>query len=526
MKKTSKKRPNTLWRRLGTPILGMLLLILGFLCYFSANWYFHYYGEQGFNSVLVTLFSGVNGVEGTIMKTYYQGPLFLTLICSGVLTLWCCNWSRFHLRLKLFGKKFTLSPLRPAVYLPLCALVCAVGVWNAAQTVSFPQWLETVGDVSTLISREYIAPEETEITYPEKKRNLVYILLESMETTFASKEQGGAMEESVIPELYQLAQENVSFSDTEGLGGWGYVSGTNWTTGGTVAQAGGIPLLLPFGGNEGDHMVRPLAAAHMLWDELHEQGYYQAVMMGSNVEFSGQLNLLRGHGIDRIYDHKYAKETGFIPQDYNVWWGIEDSRLYTYAKQELTKIAAQDQPFSFTLFTIDTHFPNGYTCPDCPRTFQDPYENVYACASAQVAAFVRWLQEQPFYENTTVIVCGDHLTMDNAYIQRAGLENARRRVYNCIINGAAQPENTKNRTFTPMDMYPTTLAALGCRIEGERLGLGTNLYSNVPTLAEKMGVDTLNWEINCSTLPYLFRFLLEPEQSQWLLDLFPNLIPQ
>ena len=29
-----------------------------------------------------------------------------------------------------------------------------------------------------------------------------------------------------------------------------------------------------------------------------------------------------------------------------------------------------------------------------------------------------------------------------------------------------------------------------------------------------------------STLPYLFRFLLEPEQSQWLLDLFPNLIPQ
>ena len=39
-------------------------------------------------------------------------------------------------------------------------------------------------------------------------------------------------------------------------------------------------------------------------------------------------------------------------------------------------------------------------------------------------------------------------------------------------------------------------------------------------------MDTLNWEINCSTLPYLFRFLLEPEQSQWLLDLFPNLIPQ
>ena len=58
------------------------------------------------------------------------------------------------------------------------------------------------------------------------------------------------------------------------------------------------------------------------------------------------------------------------------------------------------------------------------------------------------------------------------------------------------------------------------------MALGTNLYSNVPTLAEKMGVDALNREIDGSTLPYLFRFLLEPDQGQWLLKLFPGLSPQ
>ena len=36
-------------------------------------------------------------------------------------------------------------------------------------------------------------------------------------------------------------------------------------------------------------------------------------------------------------------------------------------------------------------------------------------------------------------------------------------------------------------MFPTTLAAMGFEIEGERLGLGTNLFSRVPTLCEKMG---------------------------------------
>ena len=36
-------------------------------------------------------------------------------------------------------------------------------------------------------------------------------------------------------------------------------------------------------------------------------------------------------------------------------------------------------------------------------------------------------------------------------------------------------------------MFPTTLAAMGCTIEGERLGLGTNLFSATPTLIEKRG---------------------------------------
>ena len=519
-KRSKKKHP------LAVPLVGTLLLLLGSLCYFAARWYLYLYGDQGFNSILFTLLSGVNGVEGSVLASFFSGAVGMSLICSVGLTLWCCHRSRFQLRLGLFGKTVTLSPVRPGIYLPVCVFVCVLGIWQAIQIIGLPQWLANVGNASTLIQQEYVSPDDVEITFPEQKRNLIYIYLESMETTFLSQEQGGAMEQCVIPELHTIAQENVSFSDTDGLGGWGPVSQTGWTTAGMVSQTGGIPLLLPFGGNQSDYMTRPLANATLLWDILKEEGYCQAMMCGSDKYFSGRLNLMTGHGIDTLYDWNSAQEDGLVPQGYKVWWGIEDSKLYTYAKQKLTELAAQDRPFSFTLLTVDTHMPGGYTCPDCPDTFQDPYENVYACASAQVAAFVRWLQEQPFYENTTVILCGDHLTMDNAYIQRAGLENARRRVYNCVINGAARTDNTKNRIFTPMDMYPTTLAAMGCRIEGERLGLGTNLYSNVPTLAERMGVDALNREINGSTLPYLFRFLLEPDQSQWLLSLFPDLVPQ
>ena len=44
-------------------------------------------------------------------------------------------------------------------------------------------------------------------------------------------------------------------------------------------------------------------------------------------------------------------------------------------------------------------------------------------------------------------------------------------------------------------MYPTTIAALGATIEGDRLGLGTNLYSTRPTLYEELGKEYFDKEI-------------------------------
>ena len=44
-------------------------------------------------------------------------------------------------------------------------------------------------------------------------------------------------------------------------------------------------------------------------------------------------------------------------------------------------------------------------------------------------------------------------------------------------------------------MYPTTLAALGAKIEGNKLALGTNLFSEEQTLIEKYGVEYVNNEL-------------------------------
>ena len=76
----------------------------------------------------------------------------------------------------------------------------------------------------------------------------------------------------------------------------------------------------------------------------------------------------------------------------------------------------------------------------------------------------------------------DHLLMYDADFKKTLKD---KRVLNIFINPADMPQKFKNRKFLSFDIYPTILSALGVQIEGQRLGLGTSLYSTEPTLAER-----------------------------------------
>ena len=88
---------------------------------------------------------------------------------------------------------------------------------------------------------------------------------------------------------------------------------------------------------------------------------------------------------------------------------------------------------------------------------------------------------------------------DNFYKLQDGYK---RTTYNTFINSTVTPKQEKNREFSTLDMYPTTLAALGVEIEGNRLGLGVNLFSEEKTLIEKYGFDYVNNEIQKKSFFY------------------------
>ena len=86
-----------------------------------------------------------------------------------------------------------------------------------------------------------------------------------------------------------------------------------------------------------------------------------------------------------------------------------------------------------------------------------------------------------------------------------------RSTFNLILNADFEQADIKqtNRKYAPFDYYPTILASMGVKIEGNRLGLGSNLASDTPTLIEKYGLKKVDRELSKNSNFYNNEFVDE-----------------
>jgi len=466
-------------------ILGALLSTIGTLLYFSIKWMFKTWTNLTMDELVYHMTAPLEGTNDGMIQEYLDVcavPAILMLLLVVILFI---AWRT---------KKRWYVVMGASIIVPIIVSGVSVhGAWNELDVGSFVDGQSTY---SSFIDDNYVDPADVALTFPEQKRNLIYIFLESMEMTYADKENGGAFDKNVIPELTELAQENEDFSgeDKELNGGYA-MTGATWTMGAMFAHTSGIPLSISIDGNDMNTQEHFFAGAVTLGDILESAGYCQNLMIGSDATFGGRRLYFTEHGNYNIYDYNYASENGLIPPDYRVWWGYEDEKLFSFAKDKLTELSQQSTPFNFTMLTVDTHFEDGYPCELCTDEFGDnQYANVMACSSRQVKELVDWIQQQDFYENTTIVIAGDHPTMDKDFCEDVD-DDYTRKVYTTYINPAAELETTEKRSYTTFDNFPTTLAALGVKIDGNRLGLGTNLFSSTQTLTERFGIDKMESEL-------------------------------
>ena len=409
------------------------------------------------------------------------------------------RYRKFNLKAKEMIKEYSLHFITT-----LCGFVaiCIVLV-SLADNYYLIDYLAARRIDTEIYDKYYVSTANVELTFPEKKKNLVYIYMESMEMSLADESHGGGKSVNVIPELTDIALENDCFNgDTDILNGARSLYNSTWTIAGLVAQTSGLPLGINHVLTNNINSISSfMPGATTLGDILEKEGYHNVFMLGSDAKFGNRDVYFKEHGNYDIDDYYWARNNNKLPdKSYYVWWGYEDDKLFTYAKEELTSLAESDEPFALSLLTVDTHFVNGYLCDDCPDRFTSQYSNVLACSSKKVSELVEWIEAQPWGEDTVIVINGDHLCMDSKYYEDMP-DDYERKTYTAIINSSKKEPDT-TRLYSTMDLFPTTLSAMGVTIKGDRLGLGTDLYSDTPTLLEELGENYLNYELSLNSTFY------------------------
>lgn len=454
-------------------MLSLILIFIACILIGTAGWVFKTFGEVTYSQIMFHIYQP-QFFEPRLVESWAKRSIVLAFsVVLGVSLIYYVTvklrpqWKSFLQRLSKYGAWIFLCG--SFVY-----TACRLNLVVVAEYFMHKNNLQ----YSDFYETNYVYPDNVNIKFPKDKKNLIVIFAESMETGFMNPYYFG---DNLMPELTELALENLNFSDTDKIGGGFQFDGINFTQGGLLAQYCGLPLKVPMfdrsdafnpDGGLFDYAV-------CLSDILNNNGYAQSFMIGTPAEFSDTDGFLQSHGNVRLLDQRAL--TG--KTNSNLKRHIKDADIFEYAKREITALSEQKRPFAFTMMTMDTHFgTDTFDKRVCPKKYprKKRINNVISCGDMQIAGFVKWIKAQPFAENTVIAVLADHLMM-KGNVWKKGDD---RRVFNLFIN-APQSEYRYNRRFTAMDIFPTLVESLGAQIEGRRLGLGTSLYSDEKTLLEQ-----------------------------------------
>ena len=290
--KSVQKTTGKFLMMLGT-VLSLAVAFLATLLILSIGWMFDTWSNLSMDELIYHLTTPLDGTNMDMIFDYMNicvAPaivVFLTLLIA-------------YIGLRRKKKYYILMVISAVVSMAMAVPT----VLNAVDRLDAANFVASKGENSTFIEDYYVSPADVAITFPEQKRNLIYIFLESMETTYADEKNGGAFEENVIPELTKLAQENEDFSgNTEELNGGYSLKGSTWTIAAMFAQTTGLPLNISIESNSMDTQDSFFGGAITLGDILEQAGYSQTLMIGSDATFGGRRLYFTEHGNYDILDN-------------------------------------------------------------------------------------------------------------------------------------------------------------------------------------------------------------------------------
>ena len=288
--------------------------------------------------------------------------------------------------------------------------------YNANQTYSAHRdrseaTAEDLVPVQAYVDEHYAAPN-SELFGLAKGRNVIYLHLESLQQFVIDyKLKVGDQEYEVTPFLNSLYHSSSTFA---------FPNFFHQVKAGKTSDAETLLETSLFGLNQGSFMVQygstntQQAAPYIL---SKHGGYTSAVFHGNAASFWNRNNTYKSWGYNYFFDQSY-----FSPatDENSFQYGLNDKIMFADSIQYLERL---QQPFYTKFITVSNHYP--YTTSligdeigfPLAETNDETINRYFATANyldASIKSFFDYLKATGVYENSIIILYGDHYGISNS----------------------------------------------------------------------------------------------------------------
>ncbi|WP_156021179.1 LTA synthase family protein [Streptococcus ruminantium] len=245
-----------------------------------------------------------------------------------------------------------------------------------------------------------------------KGRNVIYLHLESLQQFVIDyKLNVNGVEHEVTPFLNSLYHSNSTLA---------FSNFFNQVKAGKTSDSETMLETSLFGLNQGSFMVQyggsntQQAAPYIL---SKNGGYTSAVFHGNAASFWNRNNTYKQWGYNYFFDQSYFSKT---TADNSFQYGLNDKIMFADSIQYLERL---QQPFYTKFITVSNHYP--YTTSltgdeigfPLANTKDETINGYFATANyldASIKAFFDYLKATGLYENSIIILYGDHYGISNS----------------------------------------------------------------------------------------------------------------
>ena len=205
-------------------LLFIVLVFLPIAIILSIKWFSYYYGALTIDEIIFHLISPLEGVNKSIALSYIKLSLIPTIVISLLLlSLFIINNhffkdNKLYIRINFFKIKMRIRYYR-IITLTMVLVCLSFLLYKSINSLNIKEYIKNQKDISTFIEDNYIDPKEVNLNFPDNKRNLIYIFVESYESTYFSKKLGGYDSLNYMEPITELTKNNIHFSNNDSFGG-------------------------------------------------------------------------------------------------------------------------------------------------------------------------------------------------------------------------------------------------------------------------------------------------------------------